>query len=94
MPALIGGGGCFDDGVVPCEPSDACVAPLTATLDPRAVALCSLDTSEWMRNGDYAPTRLDAQHDAGASVTGWGPAVVEQALALSLHFKTVLGLAS
>ena len=25
----------------------------------------SLDTSEWMRNGDYAPTRLEAQQDAG-----------------------------
>ena len=25
----------------------------------------SLDNSEWMRNGDYMPTRLEAQHDAG-----------------------------
>ena len=24
-----------------------------------------LDNSEWMRNGDYIPTRLAAQHDAG-----------------------------
>ncbi len=23
-----------------------------------------LDNSEWMRNGDYTPTRLDAQQDA------------------------------
>lgn len=26
----------------------------------------SLDTSEFMRNGDFTPTRLDAQTDAGA----------------------------
>ncbi len=24
-----------------------------------------MDNSEWMRNGDYAPRRLDAQQDAG-----------------------------
>lgn len=24
----------------------------------------SLDNSEWMRNGDYIPSRLDAQQDA------------------------------
>ena len=24
----------------------------------------SLDNSEWMRNGDYTPTRLEAQQDA------------------------------
>ena len=24
----------------------------------------SLDNSEWMRNGDYTPTRLEAQKDA------------------------------
>lgn len=23
-----------------------------------------IDNSEWMRNGDYAPTRLEAQNDA------------------------------
>ena len=28
-----------------------------------ATMIC-LDNSEWMRNGDYAPTRLDAQQDA------------------------------
>jgi hypothetical protein len=27
--------------------------------------LFSLDNSEWMRNGDYLPTRLEAQQDAG-----------------------------
>jgi len=27
--------------------------------------LFSLDNSEWMRNGDYAPNRLDSQYDAG-----------------------------
>ena len=25
----------------------------------------SLDNSDWMRNGDYLPSRLDAQQDAG-----------------------------
>lgn len=25
---------------------------------------CSLDNSEWTRNGDYAPTRAEAQSDA------------------------------
>jgi hypothetical protein len=25
----------------------------------------SLDNSEWMRNGDYNPSRLEAQQDAG-----------------------------
>ena len=25
----------------------------------------SLDVSQWMLNGDYAPTRIDAQYDAG-----------------------------
>lgn len=28
------------------------------------LTLCSLDNSEWMRNGDYIPSRLDAQQDA------------------------------
>ncbi len=27
-------------------------------------AYCSVDNSEWVRNGDYVPTRLEAQHDA------------------------------
>lgn len=25
----------------------------------------SLDNSDWMRNGDYAPSRFEAQQDAG-----------------------------
>ena len=29
-----------------------------------------LDNSEWMRNGDYTPTRLEAQHDAANLVCG------------------------
>lgn len=29
------------------------------------MSVCSMDNSEWMRNGDQFPTRLDAQHDAG-----------------------------
>ena len=28
----------------------------------------SLDNSEWMRNGDYIPTRMEAQHDAGKKI--------------------------
>jgi 26S proteasome regulatory subunit N10 len=30
----------------------------------------SLDNSEWMRNGDYTPTRLEAQQDALNLITG------------------------
>jgi len=29
-----------------------------------------LDNSEWMRNGDYTPTRMEAQHDAANLVCG------------------------
>lgn len=25
---------------------------------------CRIDNSEWMRNGDYTPTRMEAQNDA------------------------------
>ena len=28
----------------------------------------SLDNSDWMRNGDYAPSRLDSQEDAGINI--------------------------
>jgi len=34
-----------------------------------ATVLC-LDNSEWMRNGDYTPTRLEAQHDAVNLICG------------------------
>jgi 26S proteasome regulatory subunit N10 len=37
--------------------------PLESTM------LC-LDNSDWMRNGDYIPTRLEAQHDAANLVCG------------------------
>lgn len=30
----------------------------------------SLDNSEWMRNGDYVPSRLEAQHDAANLLCG------------------------
>ena len=30
----------------------------------------SLDNSEWMRNGDYSPSRLEAQQDAGKLLLG------------------------
>jgi len=29
-----------------------------------------LDNSEWMRNGDYTPTRMEAQHDAANLIAG------------------------
>ncbi|GMF51660.1 unnamed protein product [Phytophthora fragariaefolia] len=32
--------------------------------------MCSLDNSEWMRNGDYIPSRLEAQHDAANLLCG------------------------
>jgi 26S proteasome regulatory subunit N10 len=35
--------------------------PLESTM------LC-LDNSDWMRNGDYLPCRLDAQHDAAGVI--------------------------
>ncbi|CCI40499.1 hypothetical protein ABG067_000737 [Albugo candida] len=34
-----------------------------------STVLC-LDNSEWMRNGDYAPSRLVAQHDAASMLCG------------------------
>lgn len=37
----------------------------TLLCDMRGLAhSCSLDNSEWTRNGDYAPTRAEAQSDA------------------------------
>jgi 26S proteasome regulatory subunit N10 len=29
-----------------------------------------MDTSDWMRNGDYTPTRIDAQYDAATILAG------------------------
>lgn len=37
---------------------------MTMTLTNNAYSI-SLDNSEWMRNGDYVPTRFAAQQDAG-----------------------------
>mmetsp|Transcript_32763 Transcript_32763/g.53151 ORF Transcript_32763/g.53151 Transcript_32763/m.53151 type:complete len:148 (+) Transcript_32763:34-477(+) len=34
-----------------------------------ATVIC-VDNSEWMRNGDYPPTRMDAQHDAVNLICG------------------------
>eukprot|EP00126_Sphaerothecum_destruens_P013322 Sdes_comp22798_c0_seq1m21194 len=34
-----------------------------------AVMIC-VDSSEWMRNGDYNPSRLEAQHDAATLIAG------------------------
>lgn len=45
-------------------------AVIQRALDPVKIWLTahwicsSLDNSEWMRNGDYVPSRLEAQHDA------------------------------
>ena len=38
---------------------------------PAPHPLRSLDTSEWMRNGDYMPSRLEAQLDAGGANLCW-----------------------
>ena len=46
--------------------------PLTvSSLAPRrcTLQLC-LDVSDWMRNGDYTPTRIDAQYDAATMLCG------------------------
>ena len=32
------------------------------------IYIYSLDNSEWMRNGDYTPSRLGAQQDAGITL--------------------------
>ena len=36
---------------------------------PLECTMVCLDNSEWMRNGDYIPTRLDAQQDAANLVS-------------------------
>jgi hypothetical protein len=33
-------------------------------LTPLSVLFCSVDNSDYMRNGDFVPTRLQAQQDA------------------------------
>lgn len=37
---------------------------------PLESTMICLDNSEWMRNGDYIPTRLEAQHDAANLLCG------------------------
>ncbi|CAM9354590.1 unnamed protein product [Phaeothamnion confervicola] len=37
---------------------------------PLESTMICLDNSEWMRNGDYVPTRMEAQHDAANLVCG------------------------
>lgn len=51
-----------------CAPTQ----PFTSPRPPRTPAATrrSLDVSEWMRNGDYVPTRADAQYDAAAMICG------------------------
>lgn len=41
----------------------------------------SLDNSDWMRNGDYAPSRIDAEQDAGAPLTS--PCVSQLTISLA-----------
>jgi hypothetical protein len=41
-----------------------CSTLTPATRTPPPLSPCSLDTSAFMRNGDYTPSRLDAQYDA------------------------------
>lgn len=35
---------------------------------PLEATMICLDNSDWMRNGDYAPSRLEAQHDAASMI--------------------------
>ena len=35
---------------------------------PLETTMICVDNSEWMRNGDYTPSRFEAQHDAGGSL--------------------------
>eukprot|EP00952_Eustigmatos_sp_NYUAD-ZCMA_P007437 31486-Eustigmatos_ZCMA.PRE.1 len=37
---------------------------------PLECTIICVDNSEWMRNGDYIPTRWEAQHDAANMVLG------------------------
>lgn len=37
---------------------------------PLETTIVCVDNSDWMRNGDYIPTRFEAQHDAVNLVTG------------------------
>ncbi len=40
------------------------VSSLKPNLKRKALFFSSVDNSEWMRNGDFIPTRLQAQQDA------------------------------
>ena len=42
----------------------------TDTSHPTPIPNPSLDTSEWTRNGDYNPSRIDAQYDAATMIVG------------------------
>ena len=37
---------------------------------PLEATMICLDNSEWMRNGDYTPTRMEAMHDAANLICG------------------------
>ena len=37
---------------------------------PLETTIVCVDNSDWTRNGDYIPTRFEAQHDAVNLVTG------------------------
>lgn len=49
--------------IIPQTHQEAATMPLETTI------VC-VDNSDWMRNGDYIPTRFEAQHDAVNLVTG------------------------
>jgi hypothetical protein len=54
-------GSTASENVLPLLPSLISTLRTSNRLDS---LYCSLDTSEYMRNGDYTPTRLGAQYDA------------------------------
>ncbi len=43
---------------------------LTARRAPPPLPPLSLDTSDFMRNGDYTPSRMESQHDAVTMAIG------------------------
>lgn len=60
---------CSTSRAAPANASDTLDLFLT-TFPSLSVYERSLDNSEWMRNGDYIPSRLEAQHDAANLLCG------------------------
>ncbi|KAG6397603.1 hypothetical protein SASPL_143772 [Salvia splendens] len=48
---------------------EVCASFQLAAFTNQATMIC-IDNSEWMRNGDYSPTRFDAQKDAVSLISG------------------------